>query len=222
MAEISRRVLSTLTNKVAVKGVALMLMVVPLVMPAGTFNQAQANDASTTVTTVVALKGLTADIVSVESAVISMPVAVAPIPVAKPKTTVAVAVQNGHYAPEPGPEGKRALVQEIAAAHGIDWKILEAVWQVESGKRWHTTVRSYAGAQGPCQFMPGTWRAYAADGNGDGIKDVTYAPDCLHGSAKLLAVNGAASGDVVRALLRYNNSMSYVYKVLSIAGSIAS
>jgi membrane-bound lytic murein transglycosylase B len=150
-----------------------------------------------------------------------MPVVVAPVPVAQPKPVVVVATQSGSYAPEPGLEGKRALVQQVAAAHGIDWKILEAVWQVESGKRWRTTVTSYAGARGPCQFMPGTWRAYAADGNGDGIKDVTYAPDCLHGSAKLLAVNGAAAGDVVRALLRYNNSMSYVHKVLSIAGSIA-
>ena len=68
--------------------------------------------------------------------------------------------------------------------------------------------------------MPGTWRRYAVDGNGDGIKDITYAPDCLFGSAKLLAANGAANGDNVRALLAYNHSMSYVNKVLAIASGI--
>ncbi len=198
-----------------------MLMAVPLVMPVGTLTQSNAVEAHESVATTVKLKSFTADIVSITANTVTMPVAVAPIVVAKPKPVVQVVAQSGSYAPEPGLEGKRALVKQVAAAYGIDWKILEAVWQVESGKRWRTTVTSYAGAHGPCQFMPGTWRAYASDGNGDGIKDATYAPDCLHGSAKLLAANGAAVGDVVRALLRYNNSMSYVYKVLSIAGSIA-
>ncbi len=208
-----------MTNKTTVKGIGLLLVAVPLVMPAGKLNQTELAEAHESVTSTVKLKSLTADIVSVENVVVIMPVAVAPTKVATPRPVVQVA-QTGNYAPEPDLAGKRVLVQQVAAAHGIDWKILEAVWQVESGKRWRTTVTSYAGARGPCQFMPGTWRAYASDGNGDGVKDVTYAPDCLHGSAKLLASNGAAGGDVVRALLRYNNSMSYVYKVLSIAKSI--
>jgi len=121
---------------------------------------------------------------------------------------------------DPSLEVKREWVKRAAAHWGIDWKILEAVWQVESGKRWRTSVRSYAGATGPCQFMPGTWRAYAVDGNGDGVKDVTDARDCLFAAAKLLAVNGAQEGDNVRALRRYNNSTAYVLKVLRIAQSI--
>lgn len=118
------------------------------------------------------------------------------------------------------PEAKRALVQSAAAAFGIDWKVLEAVWQIESGKAWVTNVTSYAGAVGPCQFMPSTWRSYAVDGNGDGVKDITSAQDCLYGSAKLLATNGASSGNVVNALLHYNHSMAYVQEVLKIASSI--
>lgn len=126
---------------------------------------------------------------------------------------------NVKYA-DPGLAVKREWAKKAASAYNIDWKILEAVWRVESGMRWKTYVTSYAGAMGPCQFMPGTWRGYAQDGNGDGIKDVSDARDCLFGAAKLLAVNGAASGNVVNALLRYNYSYAYVEKVLAIAKTL--
>lgn len=116
---------------------------------------------------------------------------------------------------------KRDWVQKAALQWGIDWKLLEAVWQVESGKQFYTAVRSYAGAQGPMQFMPGTWRAYAQDGNGDGIKNVLDARDSLFGAAKLLAVNGAASGNVDGALFRYNHSLAYVAQVKRIAAEIS-
>lgn len=115
---------------------------------------------------------------------------------------------------------KRELVKRAASAWNIDWKVLEAVWQVESGKQMSTAVRSYAGAQGPCQFMSGTWRSYAEDGNGDGVKNINDARDCLFGAAKLLAVNGAASGAVDGALLHYNHSLSYVAKVKRLAAEI--
>lgn len=118
-------------------------------------------------------------------------------------------------------EVKRFWVKQAASAYGIDWKILEAVWQVESGKRFQTTVTSYAGAQGPCQFMPGTWRAYAKDGNGDGIKDVNFAPDCLFAAADLLGRNGGSVNDWQRALRRYNNAQWYVDKVLALAATVA-
>ena len=39
---------------------------------------------------------------------------------------------------EPSFEQKRGLVQQAAAHYGIDWRYLEAVWQVESGKSWDT------------------------------------------------------------------------------------
>lgn len=115
---------------------------------------------------------------------------------------------------------KRDLAKRAASVYGIDWKILEAVWQVESGKSWNTTVTSYAGAQGPMQFMPGTWAAYGQDGNGDGIKDVYNVEDALFGAANYLAASGAASGDNYRALFNYNHADWYVQKVLAVANSI--
>ncbi|MBI4032420.1 lytic transglycosylase domain-containing protein [Candidatus Berkelbacteria bacterium] len=116
-------------------------------------------------------------------------------------------------------EVKRTLAKEAAAAYGIDWKLVEAVWQVESGKRWQTTVKSSAGAQGPMQFMPGTWRAYQVDGNGDGVANINDARDAVHAGARYLAANGAAH-NIDGALLRYNHAQWYVTKVKNLAASI--
>lgn len=121
---------------------------------------------------------------------------------------------------DPGMDVKRQWTQKAASTWDIDWKVLEAVWQVETGKTWYTSRGSSAGARGPLQFMPGTWRGYAQDGNGDGIKNVNDARDSLFAAAKLLAVNGAASGNVDGALLRYNHSLAYVAHVKRIAASI--
>lgn len=114
---------------------------------------------------------------------------------------------------------KHALAKKAASRYGIDWKILEAVWQVESGRTWNSQVTSYAGAQGPMQFMPGTWNKYAVDGNGDGIADVNYAEDAVYAGANLLAQAGAAEGDVDSALFSYNHAQWYVDMVKDVAAS---
>lgn len=115
---------------------------------------------------------------------------------------------------------KRALVKKAAAKYNIDWKILEAVWQVESGKSWDTSTSSSAGAQGPMQFMPGTWAAYGQDGNGDGVSDINKAEDALYGGANYLAAGGASSGNVDQALFNYNHAQWYVDMVKGVANSI--
>lgn len=121
---------------------------------------------------------------------------------------------------DPDLSTKRALAKKAAAQYGIDWKILEAVWQVESGKAWSTSVTSYAGAQGPMQFMYGTWKKYAVDGNGDGQANINEAEDAVYAGASLLAQSGGSSGDYTSALLSYNHAMWYVNKVKAIAFSI--
>lgn len=115
----------------------------------------------------------------------------------------------------PSQEEKRTLVKQIAAAHGIDWKILEAVWEVESGKSWDRSVTSYAGAQGPMQFLPSTFRHYASEG-----ASITSAHDSLNAGASLLSAAGASTGDVDSALFAYNHSSAYVAKVKRVADSI--
>lgn len=116
---------------------------------------------------------------------------------------------------------KRALAKTTAEKYGIDWKILEAVWQVESGKSWDTSKKSYAGATGPMQFMPGTFRAYAKDGDGDGQAVISGANDALASAANMLSQNGLSEGNTDKALFNYNHSLAYVNKVKGIANSIA-
>lgn len=132
------------------------------------------------------------------------------------QVTVAVASIGG----EPSLAEKRAIYQMVAAKYGIGWKLLEAVHQVESGKRWYTTVRSHAGAAGPMQFIGSTWRRYGVDGDGDGVADIYNPYDALHGAARYLAANGADRGDIDGALYHYNHSSSYVAKVKGIMNSI--
>ncbi len=60
---------------------------------------------------------------------------------------------------------------------GVPWSVIAAVHMVETGMRGSTNTVSYAGAQGPMQFMPSTFRAFAIDGNNDGITDINNVDD---------------------------------------------
>lgn len=121
--------------------------------------------------------------------------------------------------PDPGNEQKRCLVQNIANQYQVDWKILEAIWQVESGKSWDRLVTSSDGAQGPMQFLPSTFRKYAQDGDGDGDATIENSADALASAANLLKTNNL-SNDTERAIFSYNHSTQYVNKVLTIAENI--
>lgn len=73
-------------------------------------------------------------------------------------------------------------------------------------------------AVGPMQFLPSTWALYAADGNGDGATDPHNVFDAALGAGKYLCSGGLnlrEASQELRAVLRYNNSMSYAANVLS-------
>lgn len=104
-----------------------------------------------------------------------------------------------------------------ATCPGLPPEVLVAIAHVESrlGIR---SGPSSAGARGPMQFLPATWAAYGADGDGDGRADVMNAVDALHGAARFLCANGGADpGRLASALWTYNHSHSYVRQVLGLA-----
>jgi membrane-bound lytic murein transglycosylase B len=130
---------------------------------------------------------------------------------AKAKATKPVVVKPA------APVDLQALYQAAGAKFGVNPAILAAVHMVETGQSGDTTRASGAGAQGPMQFLASTFRAYAVDGDGDGVANIYDVHDAVFSAAKYLAANGAAAGNVTNALLRYNHSMTYVNHVLAIA-----
>jgi soluble lytic murein transglycosylase-like protein len=115
---------------------------------------------------------------------------------------------------DPLPEGTlRTYYGRAEARFGVPWEVLAAVNLVETGMG-RIIGLSSAGAKGPMQFMPATWRAYGLGG------DVWDPEDAIMGAANYLAANGAADGTkrgMRTALRRYNNSARYVRAVLHYA-----
>lgn len=103
------------------------------------------------------------------------------------------------------------------ARTGTPWQLIAAVHRVETGQRGDTAVTSYAGAVGPMQFMPATFRAYALDGDGNGTKTITDVDDAVFSAANYLRAGGADKGVYSTALYHYNHSNTYVNNVLAIA-----
>ncbi|WP_063051086.1 lytic transglycosylase domain-containing protein [Nocardia arthritidis] len=76
----------------------------------------------------------------------------------------------------------------------------------------------YDRAIGPMQFLPDTWKRYAADGNGDGIADPQNLFDAALTAGKYLCEGGLNMRDLAqqsKAILRYNHSMAYVANVMA-------
>ena len=79
-------------------------------------------------------------------------------------------------------------------------------------------------AVGPMQFIPATWRAYAADGNGDGVADPFNINDAALAAAHYLCVAGgnlSTDAGQRQAVMAYNHSDAYVNEVLGLAHAYA-
>lgn len=105
---------------------------------------------------------------------------------------------------------------------GLSWTVLAAIGQVESSHG-RNNGPSSAGALGPMQFMPATWKAYGVDGDGDGVADIWNPYDAVPGAANYLCANGAGRGGkkLEKAIWFYNHSWSYVAKVMGISRGYA-
>lgn len=126
---------------------------------------------------------------------------------------------------------------------GVPWAVLAGIYRVECdfGRAPlpgcnPVGTENAAGAQGPGQFLPTTWRAgltphelippgpptasvdegFATDGDGDGIADPWDPADAVAATARMLRADGAAR-DLPRAIWAYDHSSGYVERVLGLA-----
>jgi membrane-bound lytic murein transglycosylase B len=118
-------------------------------------------------------------------------------------------------------EYQTAYQQAATTCPGMDWTLLAAVGQVESGHG-RNNGPSSAGAIGPMQFMPATFAGYAVDGNHDGVTDAWNPADAIFSAARYLCSSGAGRGaaGVHAALLTYNHAEWYVDLVLAAQSAI--
>jgi hypothetical protein len=110
---------------------------------------------------------------------------------------------------EPAPlDDLSRFYREAEVEFGVPWSYLASIHLVET-RMGRIRGTSVAGAQGPMQFMPGTWAAY-----GEG--DVNSDRDAIRAAARYLKANGAPA-NMPNALFRYNNSQRYVRAVTAYA-----
>jgi membrane-bound lytic murein transglycosylase B len=111
-------------------------------------------------------------------------------------------------APPPAAE-LLAAYHDAEARLGVSWAYLAAINVVETRSgRIHGT--SPAGAKGPMQFLPSTFRRYGAGG------DIESPHDAILAAARMLRANGAPA-DMAGALFAYNHSRLYVRAVTAYA-----
>jgi len=115
--------------------------------------------------------------------------------------------------PPPPAEELTGYYKDAEARFGVPWAYLASVHLVET-RMGRIRGTSTAGAQGPMQFLPSTWKAYGMGG------DINNPRDAIFGAANYLKANGGASGRMDNALFRYNNSNRYVRAVTLYAKQI--
>ncbi len=100
--------------------------------------------------------------------------------------------------------------REAERRSGVDWQVLAAVNYVESAFG-RVRQSSTAGARGPMQFMPSTWKQYGRGEIDDPRQSILAAGRFLR---------AAGWPDERRALYRYNASWAYVDAIRRYAGRI--
>jgi len=130
-------------------------------------------------------------------------------------------VANAHASPIPE-DFRKLYVGAAKTCNGLSWTVLAAIGQVESGHG-RNAATSYAGAQGPMQFLPSTFAAYAVDGDRDGDTDIMDPADAIFTAAHYLCANGAGKGGdgLHNAIWHYNHAEWYVALVLKLASELA-
>jgi len=72
-----------------------------------------------------------------------------------------------------------------------DWYVLPAIGNKAETNHGETMGPSSAGAMGPMQFLPSTWKEYGVDGNRDGVANIMDPEDAVLAAAAYLEDGGA-------------------------------
>lgn len=142
------------------------------------------------------------------------------------------------------PEEYISIYKEAAEAYEIPWTLLAAHHRIETRFSTMDPLLSPVGAEGHMQFMPCTfvgWQhpscgglgkgnipkeektnpsviahygGYGIDANKDGKADPYQIEDAMYSAAYYLSSNGAATGDIEKAVFMYNRSDEYVKDVM--------
>jgi len=118
-----------------------------------------------------------------------------------------------------------ALYQKAAATcPGLPWSVVAAIGTVETGSGQSTAPGVWsgansAGAEGPMQFVPSTFAAYATVGPGGARPPSPYDPvDAVYSATAMLCADGGGSATTLRAAVHdYNHSDPYVDTVLTLS-----
>ncbi|GIM47688.1 hypothetical protein DNHGIG_32370 [Collibacillus ludicampi] len=120
------------------------------------------------------------------------------------------------YARKMIPADLLPLYMQAGAKYNIPWQVLAAIHMTETTFCKKGCPVSSAGAEGPMQFMPSTFAAYAVDGDGDGKADIQDVADAIFTAAHMLAEDGF-NKNPRQAIYAYNHSDAYVNHVLGLA-----
>ena len=117
------------------------------------------------------------------------------------------------------PRTYRQLYQAAArTCPGLSWTVLAAIGQIESDHG-RNSGPSSAGALGPMQFLPSTWKDWGEDADGDGQANIMDPYDAVYSAARYLCSYAPGSGidALKRAVFAYNHADWYVDEVLALA-----
>jgi transglycosylase-like protein with SLT domain len=136
----------------------------------------------------------------------------------EPRLPVSTATSRGK------PRSYLELFRESAARYcpGMSWTVLAAIGQIESGFGANNGP-STAGALGPMQFLPSTWREWGITAFGEpGPPNVMDPYDAVPSAARYLCAAGAGTpAGLARAIFAYNHADWYVAEVLALARQYA-